>query len=947
MSRAAYIGQAAAGVNGASANPVEAAFPGARWPGRLYNARHVAAKGGGMRRSIHTDGHAVRSVATACLALAAGALSALAAPYDGETFTYYQPDGAPFPVRLFGDEFYAVAETPEGYVVTRDPDTGFFCFAELTPDRQDFAPAAAAPERRVGRVDPAALGLTLHLRIAPAARLERVRKAQRAAGVDIRGRPFQPESLGPDGESPDPALAPLAPPSAPTVGSRVGLVLLIRFPDRPVDVTISQSQVDSYCNEPGTKIFSNPGSAYDYYYIQSGGRLRYTSIVTAYYTATNSKAYYDNPSKDCGTQGRLIVTEALAYLRDVAGFDFSRCDGNGDKWIDGINAFYAGTCSSPWSYGLWPHSSSVTFTPGDGMNSGSQRYQITDMGASLRLGTYCHENGHMICRFPDLYDYGYESYGAGAYTLMAYHGTTPVSVDAYLKYKAGWSDVVSIDSNSSFRGCVTVDRNWAYRYVNPTNSREYFMIETRQKRGYETATSLPDQGLLVWHVDESGSNNNEQRTPAQHYEVSAVQADNAWHLETHTNTGGAGDLFHFGDKDAFHDGTAPNAHWWAGSESGFYLQYVSGLATAMTFVVGSNALASAPDIGVDAGPLAVACDLGANAATQKLMVWNRGGGTLSYTIADTAAWLACSPTVGTAAAEGDLIALTFSTASLASGVYTGQIVVSDAAASNSPQQVAVVLAVRDVPGIWLSTNSLWSMVNAGGVSTQRFEIRNAGGGTLRYTNRSDRAWMTLAPTSGTVMTESDSIAVSYHAGALANGTYTGAITVDGVYATNTPQIIAVTVEVTNLVVLTVSSSWGAAAPASGSYVYLSNAVVRCAVTGSPRVLVDAQSRSTGVCTGWVGTGSVPALGAATNTGPIALEVNSSVTWLWVLTDLVVSNQTVTGRTARVARDTITATNRYRVVSGGNVSLEAGRSVRLSPGFSASTGSTFRASTRAD
>ena len=32
-------------------------------------------------------------------------------------------------------------------------------------------------------------------------------------------------------------------------------------------------------------------------------------------------------------------------------------------------------------------------------------YQITDMGNRLTLGTFCHENGHMVCDFPDLYPY--------------------------------------------------------------------------------------------------------------------------------------------------------------------------------------------------------------------------------------------------------------------------------------------------------------------------------------------------------------------------------------------------------------------------------------------------------------------------------------------------------------------------------------------------------------
>ena len=42
----------------------------------------------------------------------------------------------------------------------------------------------------------------------------------------------------------------------------------------------------------------------------------------------------------------------------------------------------------------------------------------------LSIGTFCHENGHLLCRFPDMYDYGerdgdtVESAGIGGYCLM-------------------------------------------------------------------------------------------------------------------------------------------------------------------------------------------------------------------------------------------------------------------------------------------------------------------------------------------------------------------------------------------------------------------------------------------------------------------------------------------------------------------------------------------------
>jgi len=44
------------------------------------------------------------------------------------------------------------------------------------------------------------------------------------------------------------------------------------------------------------------------------------------------------------------------------------------------------------------------------------------MDRELTLATFCHENGHLVCDFPDLYDYGPESRGVGNFCLMCRGG---------------------------------------------------------------------------------------------------------------------------------------------------------------------------------------------------------------------------------------------------------------------------------------------------------------------------------------------------------------------------------------------------------------------------------------------------------------------------------------------------------------------------------------------
>ncbi|MHC4501201.1 MAG: M6 family metalloprotease domain-containing protein, partial [Planctomycetota bacterium] len=315
--------------------------------------------------------------------------------------------------------------------------------------------------------------------------------------------------------------------------------------------------------------------------------LTYTNIVTGYYTALYPKSYYDDPARDCGSVGREIVGEALNWLEDQ-GFDFTQISVDGNNRMLAINVFYAGTANAGWSNGLWPHKWSYTgFTSSSGVRS--YNYQITSMGTSLVLRTFCHENGHMICGWPDLYDYGYESNGAGNYCLMAYGGSNsnPVPPNAYFRDLKGWDAVTDITNDAPGSSHAhQANSNTCFIYRNQANSNESFYIESRLRSGRNS--SLPDEGLLIWHVDEAGSNDNEQMTPSLHYKVSVEQADGAFHLENDFNYGSSGDLFHSGYKDSFTDSTTPDAKWWDGSDSGLEVVNIGPLGATMSFWVNTQ-----------------------------------------------------------------------------------------------------------------------------------------------------------------------------------------------------------------------------------------------------------------------------------------------------------------------------------------------------------------------
>ena len=90
----------------------------------------------------------------------------------------------------------------------------------------------------------------------------------------------------------------------------------------------------------------------------------------------------------------------------------------------------------------------------------------------------------MLCDYPDLYDYGNESSGAGAYCLMCaganINEKNPTQISAYLKRLSGWArSVTPIQHGTQI--ALPADGNDFALFAK--NSGEYFIVENRLKRG--------------------------------------------------------------------------------------------------------------------------------------------------------------------------------------------------------------------------------------------------------------------------------------------------------------------------------------------------------------------------------------------------------------------------------------------------------------------------------
>jgi hypothetical protein len=84
---------------------------------------------------------------------------------------------------------------------------------------------------------------------------------------------------------------------------------------------------------------------------------------------------------------------------------------------------------------------------------------------------------------------------------------------------------------------------------------------------------------------------------------------------------------------------------------------------------------------------------GANPLAQTINLLNPTGGTLSWTLTESAPWLALNITTGTTTTETDQISASLGISGLSAGTYSTIISVTASDASNSPQQIPVSLTL--------------------------------------------------------------------------------------------------------------------------------------------------------------------------------------------------------------------------------------------------------------
>lgn len=521
--------------------------------------------------------------------------AAAAIPYINQPFVFKQPDGKALTIYLSGNSYFAEQRLADGRLVVYDTQLKGYAYARVSADGKTIEstgklalPVDLAKTNQVQSTTEYS-SAQAQPGLSPTAKAALVKQAQQQ--LFGQKQPGNAEHV--HDEPADDAQMLATEISASVLPASVkGLTVIIQFPDQAG--TISKTQVESFLNDLNYSSFGNAQSVRGYFRTVSAGKLDYQNSVTRYYTAKKNKAYYTDNSLSASVRSMELISEALNWLEYTEGFDFSTLTTNSSKQILGLNFFYTGEADSAWSKGLWPHMGGLSpkFCA-DGVCT--SRYQITNMGSNMAIGTFVHESGHLLFGWPDLYDYDGSSEGSvAAFCLMGYGAigtqnkfkpTPPVGV---LRHLAGWDSVIELNPKLNSQAPAgllshTSESHQLYRWSNPANTAEAFYLEAIYQSGQQQYQ--PDQGLAVWHVDPAGDNSNEWKPYIQ-----MEHADGNRDPENKRNRSDATDLYD-GNSTAEFTRNFPNALtskgtnslWWNGSDSGFALTQISSPAPTISF----------------------------------------------------------------------------------------------------------------------------------------------------------------------------------------------------------------------------------------------------------------------------------------------------------------------------------------------------------------------------
>jgi len=399
-------------------------------------------------------------------------------------------------------------------------------------------------------------------------------------------------------------------PENPVIGTRKILVIRIDFSD------CIGTQSQSYFND---LVFGTSQGQMKHYFTEvSYGQLDITGTVTAnWYRSAHTMVYWGSDSAYGidDLNGPIFELAREAVLLADADINFKSYDTDDDNVLDpeelSLCIVHAGDGqeSSGVSTHIWSHRWYIygqgysyygtplpdTFVDGVRVSKHPSDYAggYFMQAETSPMGTFAHEFGHDLGLL-DLYDTDYSSEGIGVWCLMSFGswlgspaGSCPSHPSGWSKAQLGWITPTQISPSGmpdvQVKQIETNQAQSLYRLT--VTSSEYFLFENRQNTWYDLW--LPGSGILVWHVDASmPDNDNEGQDPILHRLIDLEEAHGGiQHLDyNYYNSGDAGDCYS-SSTTGFADTTDPNSAAYSGSPTRIAVLHISPSATDMTLDV--------------------------------------------------------------------------------------------------------------------------------------------------------------------------------------------------------------------------------------------------------------------------------------------------------------------------------------------------------------------------
>ncbi|NYT02667.1 MAG: M6 family metalloprotease domain-containing protein [Methanosarcinales archaeon] len=354
---------------------------------------------------------------------------------------------------------------------------------------------------------------------------------------------------------------------APVVGSRKALVLLVDFSDNAASQN-KQHYSDMLFSSGvySTKSLREYFWDISYRKLNMGGDVSGEGGQTAgWYRAQSAYSYYTNGEYGFGDypkNAQKLVEDAVDMASSYV--NFADYDNDGDGYVDALFIVHAGTGAevSGNVNDIWSHQWSISPKTVHGVKVRDYSMEPEDGN----IGVFCHELGHVF-GLPDLYDYDYDSAGVGRWDLMAAgswlnNGKTPSDMGSWCKLKLGWVNPTTITGQQTVTIKPYATSGQVYRLpVGGASSKEYFLLCNRRRINFDEY--LPGEGLMILHVDENQSNNNDQ----DHYLVDVEQCDGKRALNKNADSGDASDPYPCSANAAFTASTTPGSKAYDGADS--------------------------------------------------------------------------------------------------------------------------------------------------------------------------------------------------------------------------------------------------------------------------------------------------------------------------------------------------------------------------------------------